>query len=305
MIYPYILSVLAVFFWSANVVVGNALVNDLTPWQIAFFRWFIACICFLPFVWKSMCKSWRIIQHHKLWILATSFIGITLSNTFVYYASRTVQSTDLSLIGVTGPIFLIVFSKLAGDIDLNKKQIFGFLCTIIGLIIVILHGRLESIKTLHFAVGDLWMLTMAITFGFYSFLMTKRPSTISQNITLGWLLFLGCIGTVPFFITDTISHPLAWHTTLTPTIMWIMLYMGVCNSLISYLCWNKAIDSGHPVKIAMIYYLMPIFSAIEAHFLLAEKLYLSQLYGGFIILYGIYLVNKTAPAKQPISEKRP
>ena len=105
--YPYILAILSVFFWSANVVVGNALVHQLMPWQIAFIRWAIACVCFLPFTWKQLYKSLPYIRHHILWISFTAFIGITLCNTFVYYASETVKSVDLSLIGVTGPIFLI------------------------------------------------------------------------------------------------------------------------------------------------------------------------------------------------------
>lgn len=292
MVYPYILAVLAVLFWSANVVVGNAMVGILTPWQIAFFRWGIASILCLPFTWKRMAKEWSEMKHHLFWLFSTALIGMTICNTLAYYASETVKAIDLSLIGVTGPVFLILCSKIAGDIALTKQQILGLLCTLLGLFIVILHGRLESLKDFHFAVGDLWMLGMAFTFGFYSFLMTKRPQNLSQNAILSWLLCLGFLGTIPLFIYETQQAPLVVGKNITLEVSSIMLYMGVFNSLLAYLFWNLALEKGGPVRIGMIYYLMPIFSAIEAHLFLHEKLYLSQLYGGIIILMGIYLVNK-------------
>ena len=292
MIYPYILAVLAVLFWSANVVVGNALVGILTPWQIAFFRWGIACIIYLPCAWKRMFLEWSEMKKHLCWLCSTAFIGITVSNTLAYYASETVKAIDLSLIGVTGPIFLILCSKIAGDIALTKQQILGLLCTLCGLFIVILHGRLAALKDFHFAAGDLWMLGMALTFGFYSFLMTKRPKNLSQNAILSWLLCLGFLGTIPFFIHETIQFPLVIGENITPKVSCIMLYMGIFNSLLAYLFWNLALEKGGPVRIGMIYYIMPIFSAIEAHFFLNEQLYASQLYGGFVILAGIYLVNR-------------
>ncbi|MBP5344073.1 MAG: DMT family transporter [Alphaproteobacteria bacterium] len=292
MIYPYILAILAVLFWSANVVVGNALVGILTPWQIAFFRWGIACLLCLPFAWKRMVIEWSEMKKHLCWLISTAIIGITISNTLAYYASETVKAIDLSLIGVTGPIFLILCSKIAGDIALSKQQILGLLCTLVGLFIVILHGRMENLKAFHFAIGDLWMLGMAFTFGFYSFLMTKRPDHLSQNSILSWLLCLGFLGTIPPFIHETLQHPLVLGDNVTPTVSLIMLYMGIFNSLLAYLFWNLALEKGGPVRIGMLYYIMPIFSAIEAHFFLNEQLYSSQLYGGIIILMGIYLVNR-------------
>ena len=292
MIYPYILAALAVLFWSANVVVGNAMVGILTPWQIAFFRWGIACILYLPFAWKRMMLEWPEMKQHLFWLFWTAIIGITISNTMAYYASETVKAIDLSLIGVTGPIFLILFSKISGDIALTKQQIIGLFCTLCGLFIVILHGRLEALKDFQFAVGDLWMLGMAFSFGLYSFLMTKRPQNLSQNSILSWLLCLGFLGTIPFFIQETLQSPLIIGKNITLEVSLIMLYMGIFNSLLAYLFWNLALEKGGPVRIGMIYYIMPIFSAIEAYFFLHEQLYLSQLYGGLIILSGIYLVNR-------------
>lgn len=66
----YILAILAVFFWSFNVIIGVWLRDVLLPWQIAFFRWFIAAAVLLPWTIKDL------IRHRKtLWQNADIFLG--------------------------------------------------------------------------------------------------------------------------------------------------------------------------------------------------------------------------------------
>ena len=43
---------------------------------------------------------------------------------------------------------------------------------------------------------------------------------------------------------------------------------------------------------SVIYYLMTVFSSIEAYFLLGEEIYKAQIYGGLLVILGIYLTNK-------------
>ena len=74
--------------------------------------------------------------------------------------------------------------------------------------------------------------------------------------------------------------------------MLIILGLGIFNSLIAYLFWNHAMDKGDPVKIGMIYYLMPVFSTLESWLLLGEGIHLIHLIGAMIIFTGIYYSNK-------------
>ena len=68
--------------------------------------------------------------------------------------------------------------------------------------------------------------------------------------------------------------------------------MGIFNSVLSYLFWNISLDTIGSLKASVIYYLMPIFSSIEAYFLLNEEIYKAQIYGGILVLIGIYLTNE-------------
>ena len=84
---------------------------------------------------------------------------------------------------------------------------------------------------------------------------------------------------------------------LQPIDLAVFVYLGIFNSVISYLSWNTALNKIGNVKTSIIYYLLPVFSGIEAYLLLHEKLYWASLAGGALIIGGIALVSLTGKNK--------
>lgn len=296
----YILAIFGVFLWSFNVIVARYLTGVLLPWQIAFFRWVIAAAFLMPFTVKSIWIHRALLTKHLKWLVVLSAVGISFSNTFVYYAGYTVSAIEMSLFAVTGPLFIIIFARLFGGVHISAGQRAGLLLSIFGVITIILHGRFLSLGQLHFETGDIWMLASAMSFGLYSFMLSKKPPEIPQLTLLSCTLVLGALITVPFFIMDCFNNPLTM-VNMRPDVLAIMVYMGVFNSLLAYLAWNTAVEKLGSIKVSVIYYLMPIFSTIEAYFILDERIYMAQVYGGLIILAGIYFSNK--PRKDPVIQR--
>ena len=286
----YALAVIAVFFWSFNVIVGSALQGILTPWQISFFRWAIASICLVPCTYNRVKKEKKYLKKEWKFILYSSLIGITFCNTCVYYASYTLSAVQMSLISVTGPIFLLLFAHFLGGAVIAKRAKIGMILAVVGVLVIILKGRLTEILAFPFQSGDFWMVAMACSFGFYSYLISVKPSTLSQESLLTVGIVEGTLGCLPFFVYETIQSPLT-REHLTWSTIGIMLYMGIFNSVLAYFFWNKALEKLGSVKVSVIYYLMPVFSTIEAFFLLKEPLVLTEVIGGGCILLGIFLTN--------------
>ena len=121
----YVYAVLAVFFWSFNVIVAKYFVDTFTPWQISFYRWFFASVILFPFVVKEIYKNGDI--YFKYWkkVLLYSIFGIILMNTFSYVAAQTISAVEMSLIGVMGPVFIVILSRIFLKIKVSKLQIIG------------------------------------------------------------------------------------------------------------------------------------------------------------------------------------
>lgn len=292
------LAFVAVFFWSFNVIYAHYLSSAMTPVQIAFFRWIIAALVLLPFCYRKIIKDYQILIQNWRLIINMALFGIALSNTFVYEAAHTSTAIDMALIGTTGPIFLVLFSWLILKIGVKKKQIIGMALSVMGVLIIITHGNLLSLQNFKFVIGDLWMLLMAITFGYYGTLQSKRPKDISSFSLLPTTIIAATIMLLPFFIYSLHTNPIVHISKQTIT---IMAYLGIFNSVIAYFCWNTALVKIGSLKTSIIYYFMPILSTIEAYFILNEKIDIGQILGGMLILVGIILANVH---KKPVIPER-
>lgn len=296
MIAGYIYAILAVFFWSFNVIVARYFAGVFSPWQISFYRWFFASVILIPFTFKEIIEKKSIIFKNWKIILSLSLTGIVFMNTFSYMAGKTISAVEMSLISVTGPIFIVILSRIFLGVKIRPLQVLGILLSFLGVIVIIMHGNILNLVNFKLKPGDFWMLMLALSFGVYSVIMTKRPKEISQICLLATTIYLGTIIILPLFLNDTITwNPLCkkWDLLSVGT----LVYMGIFNSILAYLFWNIALSKIGSLKASVIYYLTPIFSSIEAFFILHEEIYKNQLYGGILVLLGIFITNKYSVVK--------
>ena len=237
MIIGYLYSVLAFLFWSANVIVARYFANIFTPWQISFYRWFFAAIVLLPFVMKDIYKNWSIVVKNWQIIFWLSITGIVLMNTFSYIAGKTITAVEMSLIGVMGPVFIVILSRIFYGMKITPKQILGIIISFIGVVEIILHGKFLNLGNFKFHIGDFWMLMLAFSFGVYSVIMVKRPKEISQLTLLSLTIFLGVIIILPLFLWEVATNPVCnkWNLISVGS----FVYMGIFNSILSYLFCTK------------------------------------------------------------------
>ena len=286
----YIYGVLAVFFWSFNVIVARYFANTFTPWQISFYRWFFASVILLPLTYR---KIWyvkdELLKNWKL-ILSLSLSGIVLMNTFSYVAGKTIDAVEMSLISVVGPVFIVILSAIFLHIKLHLGQVLGILVAFFGVFFVIVKGDFANLAKVSLKIGVFWMSMLALFFAIYSVLMNFKPKSLSHITLLAVNIFVGTVIIFPFFVYDVIHNPVCEKWNLMNYA--ILLYMGIFNSILAYLFWNMALEKIGNIKASVIYYLTPVFSFIEAYFILDEKIYISQVVGGIIIICGIYFTNK-------------
>jgi drug/metabolite transporter (DMT)-like permease len=81
------------------------------------------------------------------------------------------------------------------------------------------------------------------------------------------------------------------------------MYLGFGASVIAFFCWNSAIARIGPVRTALFGNLIPIFSTLEAVWLLGEKITFVHLASGALVITGLVLANlKKAQAKASVEK---
>lgn len=284
----YLLAVWAVFLWSFNTIISNYFATSLAPLEIAFSRWFLASIILGIIAHRDLWQNRRWLLNNFGYLLLLSLTGVVIVNTLIYYAGHTASAVNMSLLNTLGPVFLLLLSHILLRTAITRQQLLGIFITLFGVITIIVNGDFLSLSKIKWVTGDFIMLGNAFCFAIYSLLQTKRPAAISQTTLLAatailGALILGCLMLV--FV------PESQFSRLQPLDYAVFVYLGIFNSVLGYLSWNMALHKIGTIKTAVIYYSLPLFSAIEAYFILGEDLYPPQIIGGLLVISGIALSN--------------
>lgn len=284
----YIFALGATAIWSGNFIIARGMSSEISPISLAFWRWVVAVIAFLPFGFKSVIINWKIITKHKIYILVTSFLGVTLFNTMLYQAGKTTSAINLSLLSITFPIFIVIISRFVFGEILGLKKIIGIIIVAFGVVFMITKGQLTLLSKITFTEGDIWMVTGALVFAVYSILLKRKPSEIPTRALQMSTFGLGLLMLLPFFLINLSYGPSASYNADTIA---SIFYIGIFASLIAFVIWNQAIENIGPSNSGMVYYTLPIFSGILAYIFLDEVITFNHLISATLIISGIIITN--------------
>jgi drug/metabolite transporter (DMT)-like permease len=283
------LAVLAVIIWSGNFIVARLVIHNVPPISLAFYRWAMATLLLLPFAIRYFNKEMKIISRNWLYFLGTAFSGIALFNTFVYVGAHYTTATNLALIGTTSsPIMSIILARFFLKERIEPQKFWGMLVCITGVLFLLCKGNFKNLLHLHFDTGDLWVLAGALCFAIYNVMARKKPSGVSPINFLFIIFLIGTLMLLPFFLYERSNHlAIIWDR----EIIFSIIYLGIGASVICFLIWNIAISRLGAGRTALFGNLIPIFSSLEATFLLQERFTTAHLISMLIVFSGIIIAN--------------
>ena len=284
----YLFAIGATAIWSGNFIVARGLSDNIPPVSLAFFRWLVAVIVFAPFATRNLLQEWPIIKKHMAYFSITSFLGITIFNTLIYFAGHKTTAMNLSLIAITFPIFIIILSRILYKELLTVKKGIGITLVLIGVLFLITKGDMATLLNISFNIGDVWMLIASIIFAVYSLFLKNKPEGLSIKALQFSTFILGLLFLFPFFLWEqTTVHQSFLNQTTIPAI----LYVGIFASLCAFVLWNNAIVVLGPSKAGMVYYTLPLFSGFLGYLFLNESVSMVHFYSMALIFSGIIATN--------------
>src|SRR3954452_7633933 len=101
-------------------------------------------------------------------MVVLSITGIGLFNTMQYWALEHTQALNTLLLQSAGPLFVAVWSLIVLGIRLTLAQAGGVALSLIGVLVILLHGDLTALTSIPFNRGDVIFIVALATFGLYS-----------------------------------------------------------------------------------------------------------------------------------------
>ena len=288
--FAYLFLFLAVLFWAGNFIVGKyASYYQIPPFSLNFYRWFFAWLILLPFTFEEIIsKKNYILENYKFYILL-GITSVTIFNSIVYYSLNFTQVISGVLMISTIPVMIMFISSILKIEKTNIFQIFGVICSFVGVVLIITKANFELLVNLDFNKGDLTMVIAMLSWATYSALLKKKKHKLSQLSLLEVIITFGLIFLIPIYI---IEYNLGFKINLNKTFILVLIYVVLFPGLASFICWIKGISLIGPNRSGVFLHLMPILSAFMAIIIFKEKFMLYHSLGAIFILSGIILSNR-------------
>lgn len=284
----YLAALAATVLWAGNFVVARGIAHEIPPIQLNFWRWTVALVCLIPLALPKLRADLPAMRRNLPYLTVMGLLGVAALNSFIYKAGQTTESLNMALLVPTAPIMIIVLSRIVYGEPFTPRRLGGVAVVLLGVAALVSRGDWRHIASVQFMPGDLWALAGAACFAFYSFLIRKRPADISIEGFNAAMFVLGLGLMLPFVVWEALVLPgPVWNARVVAGVC----YAGIGCSFGAYLLWTKAIASIGPVLAGMVYYTLPLFTAIESVLLLGERVSLVHLLGGALIVSGIMLAT--------------
>lgn len=287
-IFGYLAALAATAIWAGNFVASRALAGQIPPVQFNFWRWVLAFLALLPFGLRHLSHDLDVARRNFRYFTIMAILGVTLMNTFIYQAGHTTGSLNMALLMQATPGIVILLGHFFYGQPLPMTRILGMCVATAGILVVLSRGNWARLANLHFQAGDIWALGCMICFALYSLLMTRRPANISA-LGFNIIVFgLGLLFALPMCIAEVslVGAPEAsWAVAVGVS------YAGFGCSALAFWLWTVAIDRVGAPKSSIVYYLLPFFAAVMGFLVLGEQIAPAQMWGGAMILGGIFLAT--------------
>ncbi|WP_114653364.1 DMT family transporter [Polynucleobacter necessarius] len=281
-------------FWAANAIAGRVLVGSISPIALSAVRWGLAALFLLPFGWKIF-KPGSALWQNKSRFLVLGLLGVGSYNVLLYLALQTSTAINVTLIGASMPIWMLLIGAVLYQVKPTILQMLGALVSLVGVTVVLTRGEPASLFSMEVVMGDLFIMLATILWAFYSW-MISRPGESTER-QWPWAEFLMAQVFIGFMWTMLFeSVEIATGYAYIDLNYWtwaLIIFVAIGPSLIAYRCWGLGVSGAGPTVAAFFANLIPLFTALLSAAILGDP---PQLFHGlaFVLIVVGILVSSTA-----------
>lgn len=279
------LIILSIVWGSSFILMKKALLG-VTPIQLGALRMIFTAIFLLAVAFPSIKK---IEKRHWKYITYTALAGTFIPGFLFAFAITTIDSSIVSILNSFTPFNTLIFGAIVFGFAFKKAQLYGILIGLVGTSILILKGAdLNPDQNYWYA---LLIIVASVGYAFNANMIKKYLYDLDAlAITTGNFLLLIIPATVVLGCTDFFETFDTENEVLMQSLGYLAI-LSVVGTGIAKTIYNKLVHISDPVFSSSVTYLIPLV-AIFWGVLDGEKLSVIQVFGGVIILIGVYLVNK-------------
>lgn len=284
----FILVLLSLTWGSSFILIKKSLVA-FSPYQIGAFRIAVSGILLagtgVPALRKMPATT-------LMWAIIAGFFGSFFPMFLFPLAQTRISSSLAGILDSLVPVFVLILGFLIFGIRTHRIQVTGTIAGLAGAMILMHISGAENDNN-HWGYASLVILATAC-YALSALLIKEKlnhiPSLrLSSAVFTIWLIPALFILTGSGFYSQVYTHPDA------PEALVYLLILTLIGTTAAIILYYKLIRDTSAVFASSVTYLLPVVAVIWG-WIDGEKLSAWYFFGGFLILSGIYLIQKKDPS---------
>jgi drug/metabolite transporter (DMT)-like permease len=284
-----VLLILVSFVWAGSFIVVDIVTKEMDPIDLGFLRFLVATP--LMILIAVVRKKPLLLPKKELpWLVVLGLTGVTLLYLFQFLGIHYTNAPTASVLINTNVIFIAILSGLFLHETLTRKRAAGIVLSFIGVFVIMFSDISKQELTFDnlFFIGGILMLLSALCWALYSFVGKRLLKTYDEFVITTYAFGFGTLFYIPFVVLHL--GPVLQQTSLNG---WLaVLYLALTCSIFGYLGWYYALKHIDASKAAVFLNFIPLFTILMSFFL-GTSLTWFFLLGAALIIYGVYLTQRT------------
>jgi drug/metabolite transporter (DMT)-like permease len=289
----YIILIFIVAIWGGAFIAIKYLLNFITPAQIVKLRYIPTAVIFIAILFfKNKDEMIRIIKQHPFRVGIISFTGVICYNLSLAIGEVKLSAGTAALIVNLSPIFNLIFAVIFLNERFSWANLAGLILSMTGLFIIVRFGSEEKLELGYYLYALITFLA-PLSWAIYTVASQPLSKKFDAVSVTGLSIVLGTLPLIFLLNGDDIRAGI--NLSMMGWIALLFLIFGC--TIFGFSGWVWTLKKLPTTRVASFLYLVPIFSLLFGYVLLGEKLTSGIIVGSFILLSGVYVVNKSEEKK--------
>jgi drug/metabolite transporter (DMT)-like permease len=279
----------AVCLWGLAPVATRAAVGHLSPLPLLLIRLSAASLVLLPWAWPVF---GRLRPRSAGRLVAAGLLGLVGYNLPVTAGLRWLPASTAGLLLATEPVWVLVLSQLFLRERGGVGAWLGSAAALGGVAVLAGPGAVGGVGGGRALAGT--GLVLAATLSFAAYTIVLRPLSLELGAVPATAAAT-VVGSVPYLAAAGML-PGAGLAHLGPAVWAELGFLAVGCTAAGLLLWSVAVMAGDITRVSTLLYLEPVVSVLGAAVFLHERVTLTMIGGGLLIMAGVVIAVRSRRA---------
>jgi drug/metabolite transporter (DMT)-like permease len=263
--------------------------TNITPFTLAFLRFFIASILFAIMLRKKLHLPIHDKGDLKLLVIH-ALTGITANITFFFLGLQLTLAMNVPVIASSQPIMVFLFAYFFLKEKFKFNKVLGMVIGTLGILVIVLEPIYYNGIDGN-ALGN-FLIVIATISGVIG-MLTGRTIFQKYNplVLMFWAFVISTISFLPPAIAETVQNPTMLASLDIRGIVGI-IFGSVFSSAMAYGLYSYGLSKIQASEASLFIYIDPIAGTILSYFMLHEPITTPFLIGALFIFAGIFIAER-------------